>query len=55
MLTQVLIFKNGELGTKLGSAKQEINLKAGHKINMPAHLFEVISDEQINAEIEKLK
>ena len=37
------------------SAKQEINLKAGHKINMPAHLFEVISDEQINAEIEKLK
>ena len=37
------------------SAKQEINLKAGHKINMPEHLFEVISDEQINAEIEKLK
>ena len=37
------------------SAKQEINLKAGHKINTPEHLFEVISDEQINAEIEKLK
>ena len=37
------------------SAKQEINLKAGHKINMPEHLFEVISDEQINVEIEKLK
>ena len=37
------------------SAKKEINLKAGHKISMPEHLFEIISDEQINAEIEKLK
>jgi len=37
------------------SAKKEINLRAGHKINTAKHLFEIISDEQINKEIEKLK
>ena len=36
-------------------AKKTCNIQAGHRINEPKHLFEIINDQEIEKQIEKLK